>query len=262
VDINLRELLEKYKDGKISIKEIENKIKESKILSVRDHTVIDLERDYRCGIPEVMLAEGKTKEQILEIVEEVLKEREKIIITRVKKTLVRSLKKKFSDRYDVIFYDLARICVIKSRKMRSSASINKKPKTIIGVICAGTSDIAVAEEARVTIEELGYETIKAYDVGVAGIHRLLDPLAKMVKKGVKIFIVAAGREGTLPGIVAGMVDGIVIGVPVSTGYGYGGRGEAALKAMLQSCASIAVVNIDAGFVAGVLAVKIAQNMVK
>ncbi|RLF61910.1 MAG: nickel pincer cofactor biosynthesis protein LarB [Thermoplasmata archaeon] len=253
MQIDLKELLQKYKNGKISAEEIEKKIKQEKILFVKKHTVVDLERDYRCGIPEVILGEGKKDEQVIDIVKDLLRKRGKVIITRTKKNLSNKLQKIFSDRYNVDFYDIAKICVIKDKKLSE-----KREKTIIGIITAGTSDIPVAEEARITIEELGFRTIKAYDVGVAGLHRVLDPLKEMIEKGVKIFIVVAGREGTLPGLVAGMVDGVVIGVPVSTGYGYGGKGEAALKAMLQSCASIAVVNIDAGFVAGVLAVKIAK----
>ena len=253
MQLDLKKLLQEYKKGKISAEEIEKKIRQEKILFVKRHTVIDLERDYRCGIPEVILGEGKKDEQIIDITKDLLKKRKKVIITRTRKNLVKKLKKTFSDKYNIDFSDIAKICVIKDKKIKE-----KKEKIIVGVITAGTSDIPVAEEARVVVEELGFKTIKAYDVGVAGLHRLLDPLKEMIEKGVKIFIVAAGREGTLPGLVAGMVDGIVIGVPVSTGYGYGGRGEAALKTMLQSCASIAVVNIDAGFVAGVLAVKIAK----
>jgi NCAIR mutase (PurE)-related protein len=130
---------------------------------------------------------------------------------------------------------------------------------IVGIITAGTSDIRVAEEARVVAEEMGCRVLTAYDVGAAGIHRLFPALQDLLEA--KVLVVAAGREGTLPAIVAGLVDRPVIGVPVSTGYGYMGKGEAALASMLQSCSVIAVVNIDAGFTAGALAARIANMAV-
>jgi hypothetical protein len=107
-------------------------------------------------------------------------------------------------------------------------------------------------------EEMGCSVTSIYDVGVAGIHRLFPELTKLIGNGVDAVVVAAGREGTLPAVVAGLVDAPVIGVPVSTGYGAGGKGEAALLSMLQSCSVLTVVNIDAGFVAGAFAARIAN----
>jgi NCAIR mutase (PurE)-related protein len=132
----------------------------------------------------------------------------------------------------------------------------EKTGGIVGIITAGTSDIRVAEEARAIAEEMGSEVRTAYDVGAAGIHRLFPALKSLLDA--HVFIVAAGREGTLPAIVAGLVDRPVIGVPVSTGYGYMGEGRAALASMLQSCSVVAVVNIDAGFTAGAFAARIAN----
>ncbi|RLF62811.1 MAG: hypothetical protein DRN16_00535, partial [Thermoplasmata archaeon] len=163
MQFDLRKLLEKYKNGEISADEIEKKIREDKILFVKEHAVVDLERDFRCGIPEVILGEGKKDEQVLDIIDELLSKRRKIIVTRIKRTLVKKLQRRFTDRYEISFNDIARICVIKDKKFKE-----KKGKTVIGVITAGTSDIPVAEEARIIIEELGFRTIKAYDVGVAG----------------------------------------------------------------------------------------------
>jgi NCAIR mutase (PurE)-related protein len=128
---------------------------------------------------------------------------------------------------------------------------------IVAVITAGTSDISVAEEAKIIAEEMGCEVRTAYDVGAAGIHRLFPALKPLLSA--HVFIVCAGREGTLPAVVAGLVDKPVIGVPVSTGYGYMGEGRAALASMLQSCSVIAVVNIDAGFTAGAFAARIANR---
>ena len=128
---------------------------------------------------------------------------------------------------------------------------------IVAIITAGTSDIRVAEEARIIAEEMGCVVRTAYDVGAAGIHRLFPALRPLL--GAHAFIVCAGREGTLPAVVAGLVDKPVIGVPVSVGYGYMGHGQAALASMLQSCSVVAVVNIDAGFTAGAFAARIANN---
>jgi NCAIR mutase (PurE)-related protein len=125
----------------------------------------------------------------------------------------------------------------------------------VGILAAGTADIPAAEEARVVAEEMGCQVVSEYDVGVAGIHRLFPSLERM--KDADALVVAAGREGTLPAVVAGLADAPVIGLPVSTGYGLGGDGVAALLSMLQSCSVIAVVNIDAGFVAGAYAARIA-----
>ena len=142
------------------------------------------------------------------------------------------------------------------------SSFWKRPGTreeqgdVVGIITAGTSDIRVAEEARIIAEEMGCEVRTAYDVGAAGIHRLFPALKSVL--AASVFIVCAGREGTLPAVVAGLVDKPVIGVPVSVGYGYMGEGKAALASMLQSCSVIAVVNIDAGFTAGAFAARIAN----
>jgi hypothetical protein len=131
---------------------------------------------------------------------------------------------------------------------------------VVAIITAGTSDIRVAEEARVIASEMGCTVCTAYDVGAAGIHRLFPAIRKC--REAHVFVVAAGREGTLPAVVAGLVDRPVIGVPVSTGYGYMGKGRAALASMLQSCSVLAVVNIDAGFTAGAMAARIANMVVE
>ncbi len=131
----------------------------------------------------------------------------------------------------------------------------------IGIITAGTSDVPVAEEARVVAEEAGCEVLTSYDVGVAGIHRLFHQIRRMIEEDVKALIVVAGMEGALPSVVAGLVDVPVIGVPTSVGYGVGAGGFTALNAMLQSCApGIAVVNIDNGFGAAVFASTIVKQI--
>jgi NCAIR mutase (PurE)-related protein len=130
----------------------------------------------------------------------------------------------------------------------------------VAIITAGTSDREVAEEARMVIEACGQEARLEADVGVAGLHRLLGPLAELLTWDADVLVVAAGMDGVLPGVVAGLVDRPVIGVPVSTGYGAGGKGKAALLTMLQSCATgLTVVNIDNGVGAGASAVLIAAR---
>jgi NCAIR mutase (PurE)-related protein len=124
---------------------------------------------------------------------------------------------------------------------------------VVGIVTAGTSDVPLAEEARGVLEELGIEVASAYDVGVAGLHRLLRALRRLERVRPRIYLVFAGREGALPTVVAGLVHAPVVGVPTSVGYGRGGRGEAALTAMLQSCAPVAVVNIDAAVPAALFA---------
>lgn len=124
---------------------------------------------------------------------------------------------------------------------------------MVAIVTAGTSDVPLAEEARALLGELGLEVARAYDVGVAGLHRLLRALRRLERRRPELYLVFAGREGALPTVVAGLVRAPVVGVPTSIGYGRGGRGEAALTAMLQSCAPIAVVNIDAAVPAALFA---------
>jgi len=133
----------------------------------------------------------------------------------------------------------------------------------VGLLTAGTSDIPVAEEAKVIAEEMGCTVFAAYDVGVAGIHRLMQPIKEFVAKDVDVIIVVAGREGALPSVVAGMVDVPVIAVPTSNSYGFGEKGVGTLMAMLQACSlGLAVVNIDSGVAAGAVATIIANRVAK
>ena len=139
----------------------------------------------------------------------------------------------------------------------------EKKKGVVGIITAGTSDIPVAEEAKEILISMGCEVMASYDVGIAGVHRIFSPLSKMIKEGVHVIIVCAGMEGTLPGVVAFLVDVPVIGVPISSGYGLGANGKGALITMLQSCSpGLVVVNIDNGFGAGASAALIANKMAK
>jgi len=208
----------------------------------------DLQREGRTGIPEVVLAEGKRPEQLTEIARSIVEANGMAILTRVSEEQLPALR---GLGYPIQYHAGSRVCVLSSPDHKPKGKEGR-----VGILTAGTLDIPVAQEAQEIAAALGCDTIAKYDVGIAGVHRLFGALSEM--GDVDVYIVAAGREGALPTLVAGLVDKPVIGLPVSTGYGFGGKGEAALGAMLQSCAPLVVVNIDAGFVAGAVASRIAK----
>jgi NCAIR mutase (PurE)-related protein len=248
---SLKEVLAAYAAGRLSIDAALDLISGLRIEQVGELARIDLGREMRCGIPEVVLAEGKETADLVSIMERHCAAAGRCLATRVTpaqaEEVVRAARAAgLSCRYE----ERARTLVL------SNGREPAKSGGIVGILTAGTADIRVAEEARVVAEEMGCEVRTAYDVGAAGVHRLFPALKDLSKA--HVFIVAAGREGTLPAVVAGLVDRPVIGVPVSTGYGYMGQGQAALASMLQSCAVLTVVNIDAGFVAGAHAAQIAS----
>jgi len=254
----LRELLEKLVKGQISIDEAERLLRILAIEQVGNLARIDVNRELRKGIPEVISAEGKTPEEVAEIALSMLNEKGRAIISRATKEQMSTLEKAASKDVLLQINNKAKIVVLKKKGFTV-----KKTGGKVGVLTAGTSDIPVAEEARVIAEEMGCEVITAYDVGVAGIHRLFSPLRKMVEKDVDVIIVVAGREGALPSVVAGMVDVPIIAVPTSIGYGLGEKGTSALMAMLQACPlGLAVVNIDGGVAAGAVATLIANRVAK
>ena len=215
-------------------------------LKVDDVAHLDLVREARTGIPEVVLAEGKRDEDLVAVVQAFSSKKGRVLVSRLAPERV----------------PLLAGLPVEYHKKASLAVVGTQPAPRTGgrvlVLAAGTADVAVAEEARLVAEELGCETRHHYDVGVAGIHRLFPALDDA--PWADVVIVCAGREGALAPVVAGLVDRPVIGVPVSVGYGMGGRGEAALMTMLQSCSPMTVVNIDAGFVGGATAAQIANRV--
>lgn len=247
---SLKEVLAAHAAGRLSTDDALDLISGLRIEQVGELARIDLGREMRCGIPEVVLAEGKETADLVSIMERHCAAAGRCLATRVTPAQAEEVARAaraagLSCRYE----ERARTLVL------SNGREPAKSGGIVGILTAGTADIRVAEEARVVAEEMGCEVRTAYDVGAAGVHRLFPALKDLSKA--HVFIVAAGREGTLPAVVAGLVDRPVIGVPVSTGYGYMGQGQAALASMLQSCAVLTVVNIDAGFVAGAHAAQIA-----
>jgi len=209
------------------------------------HTRLDHHRSLRQGVPEVVFCEGKSEAQIREIIIRLIKRKGELLATRVPARLARLLCRKFPDlRYDPLGRTLS--LVARPRKRRVGRVL---------ILTAGTSDIPVAQEARRTAETLGSQVKIAFDVGVAGIHRLADLRREL--KAARVIVVVAGMDGALPSVVGGLVSQPVIAVPTSTGYGASFGGLSALLAMLNSCAAgLAVVNIDNGFGAGCLAHKI------
>ncbi len=222
----------------------------------RDTVHVDVERAARTGIPEIVLASHKRDDDLLASVGRLLAANGRVMVSRIRSHQWALLETVTSGEFVIDAYREARVAVI-----RSESSAVAMTGGSIAVISAGASDRDVAEEAALVAAEMGVEAMRVSDVGVAGLHRLIAPLREVMTAGVDAVVVAAGMDGALPSVVAGLVDIPVIGLPVSVGYGHGGRGEAALMAMLQSCApGIAVVNIDNGIGAGSMAALIANRM--
>ena len=248
---SLIELLQRFRCGEVGLDEAVARIRAQRISAVGDLAKLDVCRAERIGIPEAVLAEGKDKADLPAICLAHLEGAGSVIVTRVSEEHLAALQSAaLPEGCRMEQNRRARTVVLRSRERPAG-------RGRVGILAAGTADIPVAEEARVVAEEMGAAVLCEYDVGVAGIHRLFPCLMRMGKADV--IVVAAGREGTLPAVVAGLVEAPVIGLPVSTGYGLGGNGQAALYSMLQSCSVLTVVNIDAGFVAGAYAAKIARQ---
>ena len=215
----------------------------------------DFHREQRKGVPEVIYGETKDIEQIVAVARKMLNETGRTIISRVPTEAIEVLRDVFN-RYNVRVHGTARAVVIYKPDYEHCRTGGQ-----VGVISAGTSDVPVAQEAALIAEEMGCEVTCIYDVGVAGLHRLLEPLRNLLSKEVDAIIVAAGMDGALPSVVAGLVPVPVIGLPTSVGYGVGGKGVAALLSMLQTCApGLSVVNIDNGVGAGITAAMIANRV--
>jgi len=237
----ITKMLRQVRRGRLSIEEAVDRLRD---LPYEDlgYAKIDHHRTLRQGFPEVIFARGKSPEQVEGIVRRMLRTEHNILVTRGDKPLFERIRR-LDDRAE--FHPLSgAIAIRRDKKIRG--------KGVVLVISAGTSDIPVAEEALVTAETMGNRVQSIFDVGVAGIHRLLGQSRHL--RRARVIIAAAGMEGALPSVVAGMVAVPVVAVPTSVGYGASFKGIAGLLGMLNSCASnVAVVNIDNGFGAGYLA---------
>ncbi len=234
----LKRILERVRAGKASPDEA---LRRLKTLPYEDlgFAKVDNHRQLRRGFPEVIFGEGKTVPQIIAIMGRVASKRQPVLVTRVPPEVFRLIRR----RYRKARYHLH------ARAVTLDAPGQPPTHPGILVLAAGTSDLQVAEEAAVTAEVMGNGVERVYDIGIAGLHRLLDHKDKLLEA--RVIVVVAGMEGALPSIVASLVDVPVIGVPTSVGYGTGIKGVAALMGMLNSCAAgLMVVNIDNGFGAG------------
>jgi len=244
---SLRALLERVRDGRTSVPDA---LKEVRSLPFKDlgFAKVDSHRHLRCGFPEVIFCQGKTTEQVVRIAEHILAGEHDLLATRAERDVYDAI----AQRHPKAEYnDRAKTIVVRRTKRKLS-------KGLILVVSAGTADIPVAEEARVTAEIMGNRVQTLYDVGVAGIHRLLSKHQELSEANV--IIVVAGMEGALASVIGGLVDRPVIGVPTSIGYGASFGGIAPLLTMLNSCAAgVAVVNINNGFGAGYVASLINQG---
>jgi hypothetical protein len=254
----LREILEKTAKKELTVEEAEKLLRLLAVAEVEGMAKIDANREHRNGIPEVVLAENKATKDVVEITLRMLSESGRVIVSRCSRAQIQALNKVLPNDAVCQVNEKARMVIVKNKDFAAKNTGGK-----IGLLTAGTSDIPVAEEAKVIAQEMGCHVFASYDLGVAGIHRVLQPLKDLITKDVDVIIVVAGREGALPSVVAGMVNVPVIAVPTSNSYGFGEKGVSTLMAMLQSCSlGLAVVNIDAGVAAGAVATLIANRAAK
>jgi NCAIR mutase (PurE)-related protein len=237
----LRTLLEQVRSGAMDVDAAVTRVRH---LPFEDlgFAKVDHHRELRHGMPEVILAKGKTADQVVAITGRLLNVSQNVLITRADATMAERIRQDFpGSEYFAL-----------SGAVRFWRDKTLRGKGKIFVVCAGTSDIPVAEEAQITAEVMGNEVEAIFDVGVAGIHRLIESSARLA--AARVVVVCAGMEGALPSVVGGLVSCPVIAVPTSVGYGASFNGLAALLGMLNSCASnVTVVNIDNGFGAGYVA---------
>jgi hypothetical protein len=248
------EILESLKNGKITTTEAKKILSLYSIEKIEDFAQIDMGRKHRKGIPEVIFAERKQLAEVKKIISKILARSDSVLVSRTSK----------QDYKKIIAFAKKNKYKIKDGKNTTTLLLYKNSIKQnggkIGIVTAGTSDIGVAEEARLTCEAMHCSCICGYDVGIAGLHRIFPILKKLLQEDIDVIVVAAGMEGALASVVSSLVAVPVIGLPTSVGYGYGEKGVAALASMLQSCSlGLSVVNIDNGIGAGAVAANIARS---
>jgi NCAIR mutase (PurE)-related protein len=241
----IERILRSVKRGKLTTDEAVQRL--SRCYESLGFAKVDVARELRTGVSEAIFCEGKTSEQVVAIAQAIYKRSGRLLATRASRETFDAVAEVIPQ---AVYNEAARLIVVGNQRRQGRGSI--------AVVCAGTSDIPVAEEAAATCEFLGNKVERVYDVGVAGIHRLFDRLGSL--RQAKVVVVAAGMEGALASVVSGLVSVPVVGVPTSVGYGASFKGLASLLGMLNSCApGVTVVNIDNGFGAGVAASLINQR---
>ncbi|MDE1724444.1 MAG: nickel pincer cofactor biosynthesis protein LarB [Thaumarchaeota archaeon] len=254
--MDLTEILESLDLGKISITKAKKMLSLYAVEKIEDFAKIDTSRKLRRGIPEVIFAEKKELEDLKKIILATTIKSDSVLVSRINKDDYKKILS-FSKRNKL------KICtgkntttILFSKKLHSTGGK-------VGILTAGTSDVGIAEEARLVCEAMGCKCICSYDIGIAGIHRVFPVIKKLISEEVDAIIVVAGMEGALASVVSSLVDIPVIGVPSSVGYGYGEKGIAALASMLQSCTlGLTVVNIDNGIGAGAFAANVANRSIR
>ncbi|MEO9295140.1 MAG: nickel pincer cofactor biosynthesis protein LarB [Nitrososphaera sp.] len=254
--MDLRTILDKFARGALSYDEVQKEIAIHAVEHVGDNIAkLDVGREARRGLPEIVFAERKEYADIIRIAQAAVKRNGQVVISRIRKRDVKKLVGALEKRGLQVELGKNSTTLLAYDQRRRQEDLGR-----VGVVAAGTSDIGIAEEARLVAEAMGCTVTTSYDIGIAGMHRLFPALKKMLAQKVDAIVVVAGMEGALASVVASMVDVPVIGVPASVGYGFGGNGVAALASMLQSCTlGLAVVNIDNGVGAGAFAASIAKK---
>ncbi|MFX1451900.1 MAG: nickel pincer cofactor biosynthesis protein LarB, partial [Promethearchaeota archaeon] len=225
------------------------------IITLEDFVNIDMERELRTGIPEIVYSASKNPNQAAQIAIKIAQTKNIAIMTKIENEHIQEIQNILPNDLEIEVHNLAKLIVVRKKQYK----IEKKGGKV-GIITAGTSDIPIAEEIKIICEAMGCTIFTSYDVGIAGLHRIFPPLRKLIDAEVDAIVVCAGFEGLLAGVVSSLIDVPVIGVPTSVGYGVSKNGFSALNSMLSSCSPLAVVNIDNGFGAGVMAAKIANRV--
>lgn len=243
--MDIREVLESYRSGKIEVEEAEKALRTDYIESLGRDVNLDLGREVRKGTPEVVYARTKTPETV-----------KKIVLASTKRMLVSGA----NDEHFKLIKNIDKAECFEDCGCIIVGGFPEERYCPVAVITAGTSDVPVAKEAALMVRMMGCPCIEYHDIGVSGLHRLIGPMREIIDKDVAAVVAVAGMEGALPTLISSLSPVPVIGVPTSTGYGFGGDGLAALMGMLQSCSpGLSVVNIDNGIGAGAVAAMISKG---
>lgn len=248
--MELREVLERVRSGDLDVAEAEQQVRLNALVAVEASLTLDTGREARTGAPEVVLGEGKTPEDVVAAAGVLLRARGLAIVTRCPEGV----------SFEALDAEEERFAGGSVVVLRTPGSTPQGSGGRVALLTGGATDARVADEAAAVARALGCEVFEARDVGVAQLARAVKAVRSLTERDPHAWVVVAGREGALAPVVAGLVPGPVIGVPVSSGYGYRGGGESALSTMLQSCSPLLSVNIDAGFVAGAAAAQIANRV--
>jgi NCAIR mutase (PurE)-related protein len=254
----VREILERLLAGEFTVEDALRALDAQNVDIAGDLARLDPDRLRRKGVPEVIYSPGKGAAVTAQLAARMLDASGQALVSRVDEPTDAALRDVAADHgAELLTYGRARRLLAATQPVAAAPAVEGG----VGILAAGTSDIDVAEEARMVIDAMGVTNQHAYDVGASALHRLEGPLKAMVEQGVDAIVVVAGMEAALPTVVAGLVSVPVIAVPVSTGYGAGGHGLAALLSMLQTCSpGVSVVNIDNGIGAGAAAGLVAARV--